>query len=182
MAARLKETYEKEIRPALQAKFNYTNTMQVPRVQKVVLNMGCGDATQDSKVVKTAADEMALIAGQRPIITKAKKSEAGFKVREGMALGCKVTLRNDRMYEFLDRFVNMAMPRIRDFRGLNVKSFDGRGNYNMGLKEQIIFPEINYDRVEKVRGMDITIVTTARSNEECQALLEGFHFPFRKQA
>ncbi len=180
MVARLQETYKNEIVPALQKQFGYKNPMQVPRVLKVVINMGVGEATQDSKVVQTAASELALIAGQKPVITKAKKSEAGFKVREGMPLGCKVTLRGQRMYEFLDRFTTIALPRVRDFRGLNAKSFDGRGNYNMGLKEQIVFPEINYDKVDKVRGMDITVVTTANSNDECKALLEGFNFPFRK--
>lgn len=177
---RLQSVYEKDVRSALKAKFGYQSDMQIPRIEKVVINMGCGDATQDSKVVKSAAEELGLIAGQKAVITKAKKSEAGFKVREGMPLGCKVTLRKQRMYEFLDRFVTIAMPRIRDFRGVSPKSFDGQGNYNMGLKEQIIFPEINYDRVEKVRGMDITIVTTAKTDEECRALLEGFNFPFRK--
>lgn len=180
MAARLQEVYKKDIVPALTKQFGYENPMQVPRLTKVVINMGVGEATQDSKAVQVAAAELAQIAGQKPVITKAKKSEAGFKVREGMSLGCKVTLRGERMYEFLDRFTTIAMPRIRDFRGLNPKSFDGRGNYNMGLKEQIVFPEINYDKVDKVRGMDITVVTTANSNEECKALLEGFNFPFRK--
>jgi len=180
MAARLKEVYNKEIVPAMQKRFNYKNHMQVPRVEKVVINMGVGDASQDSKLIKNAAEELGLIAGQKPIITRARKSEAGFKIRENMAIGCKVTLRGDRMYEFLDRLVTTAMPRIRDFRGVNPKSFDGRGNYNMGLKEQIVFPEINYDRVEKVRGMDITVVTTAKTDEECRALLEGLNFPFRK--
>lgn len=180
MAARLKEMYSKEIAPAMQKRFNYKNNMQVPRVEKVVINMGVGDASQDSKLIKNAAEELGLIAGQKPVITRARKSEAGFKIRENMAIGCKVTLRGDRMYEFLDRLVTTAMPRIRDFRGVNPKSFDGRGNYNMGLKEQIVFPEINYDRVEKVRGMDITVVTTAKTDEECRALLEAFNFPFRK--
>lgn len=177
---RMQGVYEKEIRASLKAKFGYVSDMQIPRIEKVVINMGCGDATQDSKVIKMAAEELGLIAGQKPVVTMAKKSEAGFKVREGMALGCKVTLRKQRMYEFLDRFVTIAMPRIRDFRGISPKSFDGRGNYNMGLKEQLIFPEISYDRVEKVRGMDVTIVTTAKTDEECRALLEAFNFPFRK--
>jgi large subunit ribosomal protein L5 len=180
MVARLQETYKKDIVPAMQKQFGYGNPMQVPRVTKVVINMGVGEATQDSKMIQNAVAELTLIAGQKPVVTKAKKSEAGFKVREGMPIGCKVTLRGQRMYEFLDRFTTIAMPRIRDFRGLNTKSFDGRGNYNMGLKEQLIFPEINYDKVDKVRGMDITVVTTANTNEECQALLEGFNFPFRK--
>lgn len=181
MVARLQETYLNETRKTLTEKFGYKNVMEVPYIEKVVINMGVGDASQDSKLLKAAAEELALIAGQRPVITRAKKSEAGFKIRENMAIGCKVTLRKHKMYEFLDRFTTIAMPRIRDFRGLSTKSFDGRGNYNMGLKEQIVFPEINYDRVDKVRGMDITIVTTAKTNEECQALLEGLNFPFRKQ-
>lgn len=180
MVPRLQEQYQKEIRPAMQARFGYKNVMEVPTIQKVIINMGVGDAAQDSKLLKNAVEEMTLIAGQKPVVTRAKKSEAGFKIRENMPIGCKVTLRKQRMYEFLDRFTTIAMPRIRDFRGVSPKSFDGRGNYNMGLKEQLVFPEINYDRVEKVRGMDITIVTTAKTDEECQALLEGFNFPFRK--
>lgn len=180
MSTRLQEHYIKEVRPALQKQFGYKNVMEVPYIEKIVLNMGVGDAAQDSKLLKNAAEEMGLIAGQKPVITRAKKSEAGFKIRENMPIGCKVTLRKQRMYEFMDRFVNIAMPRIRDFRGISTKSFDGRGSYNMGIKEQIVFQEINYDRVEKVRGMDITIVTTAKTDEECRALLEGFNFPFRK--
>lgn len=182
MAARLQEEYTKKIVPAMQEQFNYKNPMQVPKLEKIVLNMGVGDASQDSKLIKAAQEEMTLIAGQKAVITRAKNSEAGFKIRENMAIGCKVTLRGRQMYEFLDRFVTIAMPRIRDFRGLNPKSFDGRGNYNMGLKEQIVFPEINYDKVDKVRGMDITIVTTAKNNDECHALLEKFNLPFRKAA
>lgn len=182
MAARLQEQYLKDIVPAMQKRFNYANPMQVPKLTKIVLNMGVGDAAQDSKLLKAAQEEMTLIAGQKAVITKAKKSEAGFKIREQMPIGCKVTLRGARMYEFLDRFVNIAMPRIRDFRGLSPKSFDGRGNYNMGIKEQIVFPEINYDKVDKVRGMDITFVTTAENNEQCHALLEQFNLPFRKAA
>lgn len=182
MTARLKEEYTSKIVPAMQEQFNYKNPMQVPKLTKIILNMGVGDAAQDSKLVKAAAEEMTLIAGQKAVITRAKKSEAGFKIREQMPIGCKVTLRGARMYEFLDRFVTIAMPRIRDFRGLSPKSFDGRGNYNMGLKEQIVFPEINYDKVDKVRGMDITFVTTAENNEQCHALLEKFNMPFRKAA
>jgi large subunit ribosomal protein L5 len=178
MVARLQETYRNEIRKSLQEKFNYKNPMQVPRLEKIVLNMGLSDAVADSKVVKGAVEEMALIAGQAPVVTRARKSIAGFKLREGMPIGVKVTLRGKHMYEFLDRLVNIAMPRIRDFRGISPKSFDGRGNYNMGLKEQLIFPEISYDKVDKVRGMDISISTTANSNEEALALLEGFNLPF----
>ncbi len=180
MTARLYELYKTQLRPELRARFGYENEMQVPYLEKIVVNMGVGDAAQDSKLLKTAVEEMALITGQKPVITRAKKSEAGFKIRENMAIGCKVTLRKQRMYEFIDRFVNIAMPRIRDFRGISPKSFDGKGNYNMGVKEQIVFPEISYDRVDKVRGMDITFVSTAKTDEECRALLEGFNFPFRK--
>lgn len=177
---RLQSLYEKEIVPALQKQFGYNNPMQIPVLEKIVINMGVGEAVADQKQAQAAADELALIAGQRPVITRAKKAEAGFKIREGLAVGCRVTLRKQRMYEFLDRFVTIAMPRIRDFRGINPKSFDGRGNYNMGLKEQIVFPEINYDKVSMVRGMDITFVTTAATDNEAQALLEGFNMPFRK--
>ena len=177
---RFQERYEDEIVKQLQEKFGYSNTMQIPRLEKIVINMGVGEAVGDSKQVQQAAEEMALIAGQKPVITKAKKAEATFKLREGMAVGCRVTLRKQRMYEFLDRLVTIAMPRIRDFRGINPKSFDGRGNYNMGLKEQIVFPEINYDKVSNIRGMDITFVTTATNNEEGLALLEAFDMPFRK--
>lgn len=182
MAARLQEKYTKEIVPAMQKEFDYKNPMQVPKLTKIVINMGVGDASQDSKLINNAAEELTLIAGQKAVITRAKKSEAGFKIRENMPIGCKVTLRGARMYEFMDRFTTIALPRVRDFRGLNPKSFDGRGNYNMGLKEQIVFPEINYDRVDKVRGMDITFVTTATNNKECQALLDQFNMPFRKAA
>ncbi|MEJ0009271.1 MAG: 50S ribosomal protein L5 [Alphaproteobacteria bacterium] len=177
---RLQELYDKEIVPALTTKFGYRNVMQVPRLQKIVINMGVGEAVADQKQIQAAAEEMALIAGQKPVITKAKKAEATFKIRAGLQIGCRVTLRKQKMYEFLDRFVTIAMPRIRDFRGVNPKSFDGRGNYNMGLKEQLVFPEINYDRVTSVRGMDITIVTSAKSDDEARALLEGFSVPFRK--
>lgn len=177
---RLQIVYDKEIAPALKSKFGYTNPMQIPRLEKIVINMGVGEAVADQKQIIAAAEELGMIAGQKPVITKAKKAEASFKLRAGLQIGCRVTLRKQRMYEFLDRFVTIAMPRIRDFRGINPKSFDGRGNYNMGLKEQIIFPEINYDRIATVRGMDITIVTTAKSDEEARALLEGFNMPFRK--
>jgi large subunit ribosomal protein L5 len=159
-------------------KFGYKNAMEVPRIEKITLNMGVGEGTQDRKKVTTAVEEMQLIAGQKPVVTKAKKSIAQFKLREGMAIGCKVTLRRERMYEFLDRLITVAMPRIRDFRGLNPKSFDGRGNYAMGLKEQIIFPEISYDKIEKVRGMDIIVTTTAKTDEEARELLRLFGFPF----
>ena len=163
---------------AMIEKFGYKNRLEVPRLDKIVINMGVGEATQDKKRVETAAAEMQAIAGQKPVITKAKKSIAQFKLREGMPIGCKVTLRRDRMYEFLDRLVTIALPRVRDFRGLNPKSFDGRGNYAMGLKEQIIFPEINYDQIDKVRGMDVIITTTAKTDEEARELLRLFNFPF----
>jgi large subunit ribosomal protein L5 len=182
MTARLYSEYKETIVPAMQEQFGYSNPMQVPKLEKIVLNMGVGDAAQDSKLIKAAAEEMSLIAGQRAVVTKAKKSEATFKIREQMPIGCKVTLRGAKMYEFLDRFVTIALPRVRDFRGLNPKSFDGRGNYNMGLKEQIVFPEIHYDKVDKVRGMDITFVTTANDNAQCLALLEKFNMPFQKKA
>lgn len=179
---RAQAIYEEQIRAALQKQFGYKNVMEVPRLTKIVINMGVGEAVADSKQATQAAEEMGLIAGQKPIITRAKKAEASFKIRAGLAIGCKVTLRKQRMYEFLDRFVNTAMPRIRDFRGINPKGFDGSGNYNMGLKEQLIFQEINYDKISIVRGMDITFVTTAKTDEEAKALLEGFSFPFRKAA
>ena len=175
---RMREHYEKNIRSALIEEFKYKNPMEVPRIEKVVINMGVGEAVQDSKKVDAAVRDLAALSGQRPVVTRAKKSIAGFKVRENMPLGCKVTLRRERMYEFLDRLVTIALPRVRDFRGLNGKSFDGRGNYAMGLKEQIIFPEIDYDKVDEVRGMDIIIVTTAKTNEEAKALLRKFDFPF----
>ena len=177
---RLQLVYDKEIVPAMKEKFGYKNVMEVPRLTKIVINMGVGEAVADQKQIASAVEEMTLISGQKPVITKAKKAEASFKIRAGLQIGCRVTLRKQRMYEFLDRFVTIAMPRIRDFRGVNPKSFDGRGNYNMGLKEQLIFPEINYDRVTTVRGMDITIVTTAKNDAEAQALLEAFAVPFRK--
>jgi large subunit ribosomal protein L5 len=176
--ARLRRDYDERIVPAMTEKFGYKNRLEVPRIEKVVLNMGVGDATQDKKRVETAASEMELIAGQKPVVTKAKKSIAQFKLREGMPIGVKVTLRRERMYEFLDRLVTIALPRVRDFRGLNPRSFDGRGNYAMGIKEQIIFPEINYDRIEKVRGMDIIVTTTANTDEEARELLRLFNFPF----
>ncbi len=175
---RLKADYEARIVAAMTEKFGYKNRMEVPRLDKIVLNMGVGEATQDKKKVETAAAELQQIAGQKPVITKAKKSIAQFKLREGMPIGCKVTLRRDRMYEFLDRLVTIALPRVRDFRGLNARSFDGRGNYALGLKEQIIFPEINYDQIDKVRGMDVIITTTAKTDEEARELLRLFNFPF----
>ena len=175
---RLKQRYRETIAQAMKDKFGYANDLQIPRLEKIVLNMGVGEASQDKKKVQVAAEEMELIAGQKPVITKAKKSIAQFKLREGMPIGCKVTLRRDRMYEFLDRLVTIAMPRIRDFRGLNPRSFDGHGNYAMGLKEQIVFPEISYDRIEKVRGMDIIVTTTAKTDEEARELLRLFGFPF----
>jgi large subunit ribosomal protein L5 len=175
---RLKADYNERIAAAMTERFGYKNGMEVPRLEKIVINMGVGEATQDKKRVETAASEMLAIAGQKPVITKAKKSIAQFKLREGMPIGCKVTLRRDRMFEFLDRLVTVALPRVRDFRGLNPKSFDGRGNYAMGLKEQIIFPEINYDQIDKVRGMDIIITTTAKTDEEARELLRLFNFPF----
>ncbi len=178
---RLKADYDARIVAAMTEKFGYANAMAVPRLQKIVLNMGVGEAVQDKKKVETAAAELELIAGQKPVITKAKKSIATFKLREGMPIGVKVTLRRERMYEFLDRLVTVAMPRIRDFRGLNPKSFDGRGNYAMGLKEQLIFPEISYDRIEKVRGLDVIIATSANTDDEARELLRLFNFPFPRE-
>jgi large subunit ribosomal protein L5 len=175
---RAKTLYDDTIVKAMTEKFGYTNAMQIPKIAKITLNMGVGEATQDKKKVTTAAEEMELIAGQKPVITKAKKSIAQFKLREGMPIGVKVTLRRERMYEFLDRLVTIAMPRIRDFRGLNPKSFDGRGNYAFGIKEQLIFPEISYDRIDKVRGMDIIVTTTATTDDEARELLRLFGFPF----
>ncbi|WP_395621845.1 50S ribosomal protein L5 [Sphingomonas daechungensis] len=175
---RLKSDYEDRIVKAMIEKFGYKNRLEVPKLDKIVINMGVGEATQDKKKVEAAAAEMQAIAGQKPVIAKAKKSIAQFKLREGMPIGCKVTLRRDRMFEFLDRLVTIALPRVRDFRGLNPKSFDGRGNYAMGLKEQIIFPEINYDQIDKVRGMDIIVTTTAKTDEEARELLRLFNFPF----
>lgn len=175
---RLQDVYEREIRSALKDKFAYANELQIPKIEKIVINMGVGEAAQDSKKVKAAAEELSLIAGQKAVITKSKKSIAGFKIRDGMPIGCKVTLRRERMYEFLDRLINIALPRVRDFRGVSGKSFDGRGNYALGLKEQIVFPEINYDKVDKVRGMDIIICTSAQTDEEAKALLASFRMPF----
>ena len=177
---RLKANYESKIRGELQEKFSYSNTMMIPRIEKVVINMGVGDATTDSKKPANAAEELSLIAGQKAVVTKARKSIAGFKVREEMPLGCKVTLRGARMYEFLDRLITIALPRVRDFRGLNPKSFDGNGNFAMGVKEHIVFPEINYDKVDKIRGMDIIVCTTAKTDDEARALLAAFNFPFRQ--
>ena len=178
---RLATAYLEKVRPALMEKFGYTSVMQAPRFEKIVLNMGVGDATQDGKLLDAAANELGQITGQRPAIRKAKKSIANFKLREGVAVGCAVTLRGARMWEFYDRFINVAVPRIRDFRGLNPRSFDGRGNYTMGLTEQIIFPEINLDKVGKIRGMDVTIVTTARTDEEGRELLRLMSMPFRQR-
>ncbi|MEJ1995936.1 MAG: 50S ribosomal protein L5 [Limibacillus sp.] len=180
MKARFQERYENEIRANMMKEFGYTNILQVPRVEKIVINMGVGKATQDSKKVKAATQDLTAIAGQKPVVTIARKSIAGFKLREGMPIGTKVTLRRTRMYEFLDRLVTIALPRTRDFRGLNPKSFDGRGNYAMGVKEQIIFPEIEYDQVDEIRGMDIIICTTANTDDEARALLRGFEMPFIK--
>jgi len=177
--SRLQDQYRSTIVPQLKERFGYHSVMQVPRISKISLNMGVGEAVGDKKVLEHAASDMKLIAGQSPIITKARRSVASFKIREGWPIGCKVTLRRERMYEFLDRLINIAIPRIRDFRGLTVKSFDGRGNYSMGVKEQIIFPEIDYDKIDTIRGLDITITTTARTNEEAKALLEAFRFPFK---
>ena len=176
---RLVEQYRNEIVPELVKQFGYKSVMEVPRLDKIVLNMGVGEAVNDKKILENAVGDLTLIAGQKPVITKARKSIAGFKIRAGYPIGCKVTLRNVRMYEFLDRLISIAIPRIRDFRGLSGKSFDGRGNYNLGLREQLIFPEIDYDKIDKIRGMDITITTTARNDEEARALLDGFSFPIK---
>ncbi len=177
--ARLQDHYKEKVVPQLMEQFGYSTVMQVPRIEKITLNMGVGEAVGDKKVMEFAVGDMEKIAGQKPVVTKAKKSVAGFKIRDGWPIGCKVTLRRDRMYEFLDRLINIAIPRIRDFRGLSAKSFDGRGNYSMGVKEQIIFPEVEYDKVDALRGMDITITTSAANDEECRALLDGFNFPFK---
>ncbi|MDX2223442.1 MAG: 50S ribosomal protein L5 [Rhodospirillaceae bacterium] len=178
--ARLREHYDTSVRPALVAKFGYKNPMAVPRLTKIVINMGVGEASQDRKKIDAAVENLTAIAGQKPVVTRARKAIANFKLREGQPVGCSVTLRQARMYEFLDRLVNIALPRVRDFRGLPPRAFDGAGNYNIGLKEQIVFPEIDYDKVDKVRGMNITICTTARTDEEAMALLEGFSVPFQK--
>jgi large subunit ribosomal protein L5 len=180
MAARLKQIYHDKLVPELKTKLGLKNTMQVPRILKITVNMGVGEAVADKKVMDAATADMAKITGQKPAVTKAKKSVATFKVRDGQAIGCKVTLRGDRMYEFLDRLVSIAIPRIRDFRGISTRSFDGRGNYSLGVKEQIIFPEIQYDQIDQIRGMDITISTSARDDKQGRALLEAFNFPFRK--
>ncbi|OOC47947.1 MULTISPECIES: 50S ribosomal protein L5 [Thioalkalivibrio] len=177
---RLREEYESTVKQALREQFSYANVMEIPRVTKVTLNMGLGDAVADKKVIEHAVSDMTAIAGQKPVVTKARKSIAGFKIRDDYPIGCKVTLRRRQMYEFLDRLISVALPRVRDFRGFSAKAFDGRGNYSMGIKEQIIFPEIDYDRVDKLRGMDITITTSARTDAEAKALLEAFRFPFRQ--
>ena len=179
--SRLQEYYKETVVPQLQEKFSYGNVMEVPRVTKVTLNMGVGEAVGDKKVMDRAVGDMTAIAGQKPIVNNARKSVASFKIRDGWPVGCKVTLRRERMYEFLDRLVNVAIPRIRDFRGLNRKSFDGRGNFSMGVKEQIMFPEIDYDQIDTIRGMDITITTTAKTDEEALALLQAFNFPFKER-
>ena len=178
--SRLKEQYQREIVPALMNKFKYSSIMEVPKIEKIVVNMGVGDAKENPKFLENAVEELSIITGQKPVITKARKAIAGFKLRAGMPIGTMVTLRGERMYHFLDRLLNIALPRVRDFRGVSPKAFDGRGNYTMGIKEQLIFPEINYDKVEKVRGMDIVIVTTAKTDEEGRELLTGFGFPFKK--
>jgi large subunit ribosomal protein L5 len=178
--ARLKEHYQDSVRNELMARFGYGNVMQVPRLTKITLNMGLGEAVGDKKVIEHAMNDMSRISGQKPVVTTARKSIAGFNIREGWPIGCKVTLRSTRMFEFLDRLINIAIPRIRDFRGLSPRAFDGRGNYNMGVREQIIFPEIDYDRIDALRGMDIAISTTASTDDEARALLALFHFPFRR--
>lgn len=181
MTARLKVKMREEVTPALMKTFSYRSPMQVPQVDKVIINMGVGDAVQNPKVLDSAVEDLTLISGQKPVVTRAKKSIAGFKLREGMPIGCKVTLRGERMYHFLDKLIHIALPRVRDFRGVSPKSFDGRGNYTLGLKEQLVFPEIDYDKVDKVRGMDIIIVTTAKTDEEARELLAQMGMPFRKQ-
>ena len=178
--SRLKEKFVKEVTPALMSKFNYKSVMQVPKLDKIVVNMGVGDAVANAKALDNAVEELATITGQKPVVTRAKKSIAGFRLREGMPIGAKVTLRGERMYEFLDKLVSVSLPRVRDFRGVSKKAFDGRGNYTLGIKEQLIFPEIDYDKVSKVRGMDIVIVTTANTDEESRELLTQFGMPFQK--
>ena len=180
MSSRLKDLYNTEIREQMTKKFGYTNVMQVPKLEKIVVNMGVGEARENEKLLEAAAKDMEIITGQKPVLTRAKKSIANFKIREGMPIGCKVTLRGDRMYEFLDILVNLALPRVRDFRGVNPNSFDGRGNYAMGIKEQLIFPEIEYDKIDKVRGMDIIFTTTAHTDEEARELLRLFNMPFAR--
>ncbi len=177
--ARLKDIYTKEVAPALMKQFGYKSPMQVPRITKIVLNMGVGEAVGDKKILDNAVGDMQKIAGQKPVVTKARKAIAGFKIREGYPIGCMVTLRQSRMWEFMDRFVTIALPRVRDFRGISGRAFDGRGNYNIGIKEQIIFPEIEYDKIDAVRGMNISITTTAKTDAEARALLQAFKFPFR---
>ena len=177
--ARLKEFYQEQVIPQLKEQFGYSSVMAVPRIQKITLNMGVGEAVSDKRVLEHATQDLALISGQKPVITVARKSIAGFKIREGWPIGCKVTLRRERMYEFLDRLINIAIPRIRDFRGLSPKAFDGRGNYSMGIREQIVFPEIDFDKIDALRGLDITITTSANTDEEGRALLSAFNFPFR---
>ena len=176
---RLQDHYENVLKAELMNEFAYKNAMEVPRLEKIVINMGVGEAADDSKKIESAVSDMTLIAGQKPIVTKAKRAVANFKLREGVDIGCKVTLRRDRMYEFLDRLITIALPRVRDFRGVSEKSFDGRGNYALGLKEQIVFPEVDYDKVDKIRGLDVVVVTTAKTNEESRALLKGFNMPFQ---
>jgi large subunit ribosomal protein L5 len=178
--SRLKEKFKNEVTPALMSKFEYTSVMQVPKVDKIVINMGVGDAVQNTKALDAAVEDLTIISGQKPVVTKAKKSIAGFRLREGMPIGTKVTLRGERMYEFLDKLISVSLPRVRDFRGVSKKAFDGRGNYTLGVKEQLIFPEIDYDKVSKIRGMDIVIVTTANSDEEAHELLTQFGMPFQK--
>ena len=178
--SRLHEAYLNEIAPAMQKKFGYKNVMQIPKMDKIVVNMGVGEAKDNAKVLESAANDMQIITGQKPVITKAKKSIANFKIRDGMNIGCKVTLRGEKMYEFMDRLINLALPRVRDFRGVNPNAFDGRGNYALGIKEQLIFPEIEYDKIDKVRGMDVIFVTTAKTDEEARELLTLFNMPFSK--
>ncbi|RPH87095.1 MAG: 50S ribosomal protein L5 [Desulfobacteraceae bacterium] len=177
--SRLRKIYQEEVRPALQKQFNYKNIMQVPRLEKVILNMGLGEAIQNIKILDTASEELTLIAGQKPVITRAKKSIASFKLRENMPIGCRVTLRQERMYDFLDKLMRITLPRVRDFRGVSAKSFDGRGNFTLGIKEHIIFPEINYDKIDKIKGLNVTLVTTARTDEEGRTLLRLLGMPFR---
>ncbi len=179
--SRLRETYENEIVNSMIKKFGYKNKMQVPKIEKVVINMGVGEAKENAKILDAAVKDLEIISGQKPVVTKAKKSVANFKIREGMAIGCKVTLRGKKMYEFVDRLINLALPRVRDFRGVSANAFDGRGNYSLGIKEQLIFPEIEYDKIDKVRGMDVIFVTTAKTDEEARELLTLFNMPFQKQ-
>lgn len=178
--SRLKEKYNNEVLPALMEKMKYSGPMEVPKLEKVVINMGLGELKENPKALEFALNDLMVITGQKPVVTKAKKSVANFKLRQGMNIGCKVTLRGDRMYDFMDKLISISLPRVRDFRGISPTSFDGRGNYSLGVKEQLIFPEINYDKIDKIRGMDITIVTTARTDEECKALLDALGMPFRK--